>query len=102
MVYFLFLFFLMIRRPPRSTRTDTLFPYTTLSRSDGLDSAVEVVTLEELMIHLRNNFGDAVDPRRGRNLVQNGDFETLEAGDANRPANWFYATAPGEIGRAHV
>src|SRR3546814_14509254 len=32
---FLF-FFLMIRRPPRSTRTDTLFPYTTLFRSqDG-------------------------------------------------------------------
>src|SRR3546814_18632252 len=27
------LFFLMIRRPPRSTRTDTLFPYTTLFRS---------------------------------------------------------------------
>src|SRR3546814_9792656 len=26
-------FFLMIRRPPRSTRTDTLFPYTTLCRS---------------------------------------------------------------------
>src|SRR3546814_15316790 len=28
------LFFLMIRRPPRSTRPDTLFPYTTLFRSD--------------------------------------------------------------------
>src|SRR3546814_12726472 len=26
-------FFLMIRRPPRATRTDTLFPYTTLFRS---------------------------------------------------------------------
>src|SRR3546814_19963824 len=26
-------FFVMIRRPPRSTRTDTLFPYTTLFRS---------------------------------------------------------------------
>src|SRR3546814_8770694 len=26
-------FFLMVRRPPRSTRTDTLFPYTTLFRS---------------------------------------------------------------------
>src|SRR3546814_13078758 len=26
-------FILMIRRPPRSTRTDTLFPYTTLFRS---------------------------------------------------------------------
>src|SRR3546814_13493033 len=30
---FVVLFFLMIRRPPRSTRTDTLFPYTTLFRS---------------------------------------------------------------------
>src|SRR3546814_2507545 len=29
----LIIFFLMIRRPPRSTRTDTLFPYTTLFRS---------------------------------------------------------------------
>src|SRR3546814_5000695 len=28
-----FFFFLMLRRPPRSTRTDTLFPYTTLFRS---------------------------------------------------------------------
>src|SRR3546814_16690724 len=28
-----FFFFLMIRLPPRSTRTDTLFPYTTLFRS---------------------------------------------------------------------
>src|SRR3546814_2484337 len=36
-IYFncLFFFFLMIRRPPRSTRTDTLFPYTTLFRSLG-------------------------------------------------------------------
>src|SRR3546814_18816618 len=32
LLLFLF-FFLMIRRPPRSTRTDTLFPYTTLFRS---------------------------------------------------------------------
>src|SRR3546814_14612604 len=42
-------FFLMIRRPPRSTRTDTLFPYTTLFRSlrlansgrDGLAAALD-------------------------------------------------------------
>src|SRR3546814_2285239 len=33
----------MIRRPPRSTRTDTLFPYTTRFRSDPL-MWVEVVT----------------------------------------------------------
>src|SRR3546814_19637839 len=30
-----FFFFLMIRRPPRSTRTDTLFPYTTRFRSQA-------------------------------------------------------------------
>src|SRR3546814_10938491 len=30
------LIFLMIRLPPRSTRTDTLFPYTTLFRSDDV------------------------------------------------------------------
>src|SRR3546814_15694518 len=29
----MFFFFLMLRRPPLSTRTDTLFPYTTLFRS---------------------------------------------------------------------
>src|SRR3546814_21076555 len=33
LVVCLLFFFLMIRRPPRSTRTDTLFPYTTLFRS---------------------------------------------------------------------
>src|SRR3546814_20704972 len=33
----MYFFFLMIRRPPRSTRTDTLFPYTTLFRSRSLD-----------------------------------------------------------------
>src|SRR3546814_11124338 len=33
MLLFSCVFFLMIRRPPRSTRTDTLFPYTTLFRS---------------------------------------------------------------------
>src|SRR3546814_4498372 len=35
-VYTVTFFFLMIRRPPRSTRTDTLFPYTTLFRSKDI------------------------------------------------------------------
>src|SRR3546814_770234 len=34
----MFFFFLMIRRPPRSTRTDTLFPYTTRFRSTIIDT----------------------------------------------------------------
>src|SRR3546814_15745557 len=33
MYFIVYFFFLRIRRPPRSTRTDTLFPYTTLFRS---------------------------------------------------------------------
>src|SRR3546814_8667941 len=36
MFYVIYFCFLMTRRPPRSTRTDTLFPYTTLFRSAGL------------------------------------------------------------------
>src|SRR3546814_5592670 len=35
----------MIRRPPRSTRTDTLFPYTTLFRSHSRDIAIEGLRL---------------------------------------------------------
>src|SRR3546814_3091913 len=32
----------MIRRPPRSTRTDTLFPYTTLFRSENIRAVLEL------------------------------------------------------------
>src|SRR3546814_1295734 len=39
----LFFFFLMIPLPPRSTRTDTLFPYTTLSRA--IDRFLQVCRL---------------------------------------------------------
>src|SRR3546814_14081217 len=39
-------FFLMIRRPPRSTRTDTLFPYTTLFRSRNGRSVSELADID--------------------------------------------------------
>src|SRR3546814_2730620 len=42
-MYLFCFFFLMIRRPPRSTRTDTLFPYTTLFRSGGAQIRLESV-----------------------------------------------------------
>src|SRR3546814_3454721 len=54
-------FFLMIRRPPRSTRTDTLFPYTTLFRSDfieALDFLAPGIALMEL--HLADMAGAAL------------------------------------------
>src|SRR3546814_3878817 len=55
----------MIRPPPRSTRTDTLFPYTTLFRS-------EAVTVEDLPILLANTVGgdDRHDVRHG--VAQHG------------------------------
>src|SRR3546814_16710279 len=51
----------MIRRPPRSTRTDTLFPYTTLFRSilDGLDHAWrQIVVDHRLKFHLGEKIDD--------------------------------------------
>src|SRR3546814_12354759 len=41
----------MIRRPPRATRTDTLFPYTTLFRSRRGADQVEVVLALQALLH---------------------------------------------------
>src|SRR3546814_18792838 len=46
-----YVFFLMIRRPPRSTRTDTLFPYTTLFRSVALGEDAEAGIDRLLRLH---------------------------------------------------
>src|SRR3546814_2248343 len=56
-------FFLMIRRPPRSTRTDTLFPYTTLFRSNGLSSGAHRRRVEKPRDRraLQSSVRDAVD-----------------------------------------
>src|SRR3546814_16896040 len=43
----MFFCFLMIRRPPRSTRTDTLFPYTTLFRSASLQRNNTIAYVKE-------------------------------------------------------
>src|SRR3546814_12061640 len=52
-------FFLMIRRPPRSTRTDTLFPYTTLFRS----KAMKRFYTEAAAVPQDEGFGIALDGR---------------------------------------
>src|SRR3546814_11154159 len=57
------LFFLMIRRPPRSTRTDTLFPYTTLFRSDPHRAATRTHAVSRLDRHLRHRHGIALPNR---------------------------------------
>src|SRR3546814_297732 len=49
----------MIRRPPRSTRTDTLFPYTTLFRSklDALTRILEAETYDGMLVFARTKLG---------------------------------------------
>src|SRR3546814_1603550 len=50
-----------MRRPPRSTRTDTLFPYTTLVRSKRLDPRARRLTLHKAAAKAR----ESVEPRKG-------------------------------------
>src|SRR3546814_7914373 len=87
----------MIRRPPRSTRTDTLFPYTTLFRSlgkardDGGVAAIKVGELLEPALAVGNHrpIGD-ID---GKGL---GESETLGLAARNDLAE-FSGLAPANI-----
>src|SRR3546814_4716017 len=54
----------MIRRPPRSTRTDTLFPYTTLFRSGKSDAEV-MRFCQALIIELHRHLGPDTDVPAG-------------------------------------
>src|SRR3546814_16712363 len=51
-VFYMIFFFLMIRRPPRSTRTDTLFPYTTLFRTPHMDCGDNVIVVNAEKVKL--------------------------------------------------
>src|SRR3546814_86160 len=73
--YFCFVFFLMIRRPPRSTRTDTLFPYTTLFRSNDVDQPFEQARTEILKWAAKRS-GQPLPQEAWEGLA----FETLSAG----------------------
>src|SRR3546814_16731770 len=62
----------MIRRPPRSTRTDTLFPYPTLFRSPRLEGALTArQAIERLLAdtNLRARFRDGAVIIRGRSAA---------------------------------
>src|SRR3546814_317147 len=69
MIFSLVFFFLMIRLPPRSTRTDTLFPYTTLFRSNMSGLGIED-TGPQLGRNLTYGMLDAI----GRAIVV-GDYD---------------------------
>src|SRR3546814_17405976 len=100
----------MIRRPPRSTRTDTLFPYTTLFRSEVPKVVVEEAT--EPAGHPSDvahdlNAAEAFD-REAHELFDLGhvaDIGLLEGGPLTEVAGHLLAQVSvdirdGEIGRA--
>src|SRR3546814_15002446 len=72
-------FFLMLRRPPRSTRTDTLFPYTTLFRSPPLRARWPVVPPTDGRICLRSVF----DPQQVADLVDQATHTRAAIGRAH-------------------
>src|SRR3546814_15636712 len=73
-VYWYF-FFLMIRRPPRSTRTDTLFPYTTLFRSDRQEDHHDP----------RRDRRQHLDERHRRRAGLRTAYRRCRSGQGNRP-----------------
>src|SRR3546814_14737641 len=78
-------FFLRIRRPPRSTRTDTLFPYTTLFRSADIVEGHGHVPGED-RLHLIGAAGEMHDPEGGTRcrLLDHQDGQMIIAEDAGR------------------
>src|SRR3546814_5888323 len=62
----------MIRRPPRSTRTDTLFPYTTLFRSDIGPQTGEALLADRLFLQLQPAAVAAAEDQRLADELRGG------------------------------
>src|SRR3546814_10583274 len=104
----------MIRRPPRSTRTDTLFPYTTLFRSKPCtfrhcerSEAIQCATRSSGVAGLRRRCAQRPQPI-GNHIEGNLMADTLTADDPRYRAMFDVANEAAshgdghEIGRAHV
>src|SRR3546814_12892411 len=104
-------FFVMVRRPPRSTRTDTLFPYTTLFRSLLRELSFDRSKTGHGLKRRRESRIGRVDLKflpgfpilpccRGHSRAVSIRASTRSTSDmaASNAAN----VAPEQIGRAHV
>src|SRR3546814_17719685 len=91
-------FFLMIRRPPRSTRTDTLFPYTTLFRSGRpLPVAFPVMIIDHVQDH-----ADAGRMQRVHRAAQFRHAAGREAGIAHEIADRIKAPGVAQPSRPQL
>src|SRR3546814_13428498 len=117
--------FLMMRRPPISTRTDTLFPYTTLFRSELRAEAFELVRTDRRgdcrpcrgEVGLNEGIAEAAHGEAGRCIVMPQPAAVAQHADSGPKSVCLSAQGaelrggmllvrrlvePQEIGRAHV
>src|SRR3546814_11697495 len=96
------LFFLMRRRPPISTRTDTLFPYTTLFRSHlWTIAAARLILGPEMTIQAPPNLQpDELAALLRAGVNDWGGVSPVTPDHVNPEAPWPHLEA--QIGRAHV
>src|SRR3546814_12977822 len=100
----LYVFFLMIRRPPRSTRTDTLFPYTTLFRSPLASRPLATIGTGEVLFQA---LIDMTERQIERVVVTEGSRIAGTLGMAEVLAHFashshLISLGLAQIGRAHV
>src|SRR3546814_7274419 len=90
----------MIRRPPRSTRTDTLFPYTTLFRSQALEQQ----GLDLPKLSRAPSFEQEAAVARGEHIspnVYNG-VQTLRAENGDNKVQIHFVALPEGPGAAQI
>src|SRR3546814_4970929 len=100
----------MIRRPPRSTRTDTLFPYTTLFRSDyccvHAAYALKEAGYETIMVNCNpetvSTDYDTSDRLYFEPLTAEDVIELIRVEQRRGPVKGVIVQFGGQIGRAHV
>src|SRR3546814_13629174 len=102
-------FFLMIRRPPRSTRTDTLFPYTTLFRSSTRTRTTFELAAARLSADVLNLQVDASSTSKGETLFDTlKPLEAMQADmfvirhEASGAAHFFAAPAAPGVATLHA
>src|SRR3546814_6210312 len=97
----------MIRRPPRSTRTDTLFPYTTLFRSHSIETHGGLSVMKSIL----SLFGVAAlaassAPALAQTVAQTTDDAAVDViGTAEAicslPTSWTFISAAGPANAGH-
>src|SRR3546814_21105090 len=100
-----FFFFLMIRRPPRFTLTDTPFPDTTLFRSNNkVAPPVKVVDFDIMYGEGISKTGELIDLGVKANVVEKSgswiSYDSTRVGQGREAAKQFLKE--NQIGRAHV